>query len=81
MQEYWSFKDSIITAELVLLRILKFDLNVDLPFGHMAVIMGNLVRDDGVFLPVIYPKFCPNWLIPQFFAKLRDRPIGKNGMP
>src|SRR5690554_1339217 len=32
---YWHIRDSLLTTELMLLRILQFDLDVSLPFGDV----------------------------------------------
>ncbi|RKO91851.1 hypothetical protein BDK51DRAFT_52950 [Blyttiomyces helicus] len=40
-ENYWSLKDSIIAAELGLLRVLRFEFNVDLPHPHLFKTIRN----------------------------------------
>lgn len=42
--EYWTMRDSIVQAELLITRILKFDLNVVHPHKHMLYYMKTLVE-------------------------------------
>eukprot|EP00842_Homolaphlyctis_polyrhiza_P005338 jgi/Hompol1/5805/HPOL_004743-RA len=39
---FWRLKESVISAELILLRILAFDVHVALPFNHLTQILSDM---------------------------------------
>ncbi len=43
--EYWSLKESLITAELMLLRILRFETHIFLPHPYALMILHQLDQD------------------------------------
>ncbi|KAJ3299276.1 Mannose-6-phosphate isomerase [Borealophlyctis nickersoniae] len=44
-EEYWAIKESTFASELVLLRVLGFDLNVDTPYPHIVSVMDELIDE------------------------------------
>lgn len=43
--DYWNLRDSVITCELLLLRILGFDFQVDLPFTILLTWVNGILVD------------------------------------
>jgi hypothetical protein len=40
-QLYWNLKDSLITAEMILLRVLRFETNVELAYSHIPIVLDH----------------------------------------
>ncbi|KAG0341701.1 hypothetical protein BG000_008262 [Podila horticola] len=60
-QTYWTIRDSLLTTELMLLRILQFDLDVALPFSDVLRIykgMGMVFAPTDEEAAHIYPDAC-----------------------
>ncbi|TPX39829.1 hypothetical protein SeMB42_g06229 [Synchytrium endobioticum] len=45
-KEYWTWRDILVTTELVVLRILNFDLQVHLPFQWLPEIIDDICAQD-----------------------------------
>ena len=44
-KEYWTWRDILVKTELVVLRILNFDLHVELPFQYLPEIIDDICAE------------------------------------
>ncbi|KAI8917595.1 cyclin-like protein [Powellomyces hirtus] len=75
-EEYWDIKESLMNAELVLLRILRFNVDVRLPFARVIGLLDDL-RVDGARVDQTGPSGADmvNILPPAKLVKLTNHAI------
>ncbi|KAG0241643.1 hypothetical protein BGW41_005659 [Actinomortierella wolfii] len=83
---YWHIRDSLLTTELMLLRILQFDLDVPLPFNDILRIfkgMGSIFEPSDEEAAQLYPNASSfDVFLPNLIAKSHHRnqsPKGASG--